>query len=96
VTLSDDDLLDFDLKGLAGFQTAPRTLLEQHGDVYRSQLVMARWLDGYRERRAASSTGDSSFDAGARDTLYDIAAHLRQGDFLPGGELYDDEQRRDD
>jgi hypothetical protein len=27
VTLSDDDLLDFDLKGLAGFQTAPRTLL---------------------------------------------------------------------
>ena len=96
MTLSDDDLLDFDLKGLAGFQTAPRTLLEQHGDVYRSQLVMARWLDGYRERRAASSTGDSSFDAGARDTLHDIAAHLRQGDFLPGGELYDGEQRRDD
>ena len=27
-TLSDDDLLDFDMKGLGGFQTAPRTLLE--------------------------------------------------------------------
>ena len=96
MTLSDDDLLDFDLKGLGGFQTAPRTLLDRHGDVYRAQLVIARWLDGYRERRAASSTGESSFDAGARDTLYDIAAHLRQGDFLPGGELYEDEQRRDD
>jgi hypothetical protein len=57
---------------------------------------MARWLDGYRERRAASSTRREFVRCRARDTLYDIAAHLRQGDLLPGGELYDDEQRRDD
>jgi len=26
--------------------------------------------------------------------MRDVVAHLRQGDFLPGGTLYDDEQNR--
>jgi hypothetical protein len=96
VALSDDDLLDFDLKRLGGFETSPRTLLERHGDLYRSHLRIARWLDGYRERREkymSPSTGlDAQFEAGALDTLSDLAAHLRQGDFLPGAALYEDEE----
>jgi hypothetical protein len=94
MALSDDELLDFDLKRLGGFERSPHSLLEEHGDVYRAQLVTARWLDGYRERRAQpsiTSDPEDRFEAGAQDTLRDIAAHLRQGDFLPGGTLYEDE-----
>jgi hypothetical protein len=92
MALSDEELLSFDLKQLGGFKKSPHSLLAEHGDVYRAQLVTARWLDGYRERRARPSiTKDERFEAGALDTLSDIAAHLRQGDFLPGGTLYEDE-----
>ena len=94
MALSDDELLDFDMKRLGGMRRVPRQILEEHGDVYRAQLVMARWLDGYRERRAEHrSSRDEAFEDGAEDTLRDIAAHLRQGDFLPGGRLYEDEQQ---
>lgn len=94
MTLSDDELLDFDMKRLDRVKVVPRTLLDQHGDVYRSHLLVARWLDGYRERRSTPSPTGSHFEAGALDTLGDIAAHLRQGDFLPGGVFYEDEQER--
>jgi hypothetical protein len=96
--LSDDDLLAFDHTHLEVFQAAPQTLLRLHGDSYRHQLVMARWLDRFRERRGAHAPdvpiADEMFDAGVEDALRDIAAHLRQGDFLPGGRLYEDEQDR--
>jgi hypothetical protein len=94
--LTDDELLDFDLTRLDGFETAPRTLLQRHGDLYRNHLVVARWLMRYhddRSRRAVSAAlGDrgTDFEKGALDSLRDIAAHLRQGDFLPGGRLYED------
>ena len=100
VALSDNELLNFDATklGLADAGDA-RRLLREHGDVFRAQLVAARWIDGYRERRAKDSVSrigsDSRFEAGAEDTLRDIAAHLRQGDFLPGGRLYKDETRRE-
>ena len=93
--LTDDELLDFDLKRLGGFERAPRALLQEHGDAYRQQLITARWLDGYCRRRAArrgrlTSGRSEDFEAGVEDTLRDIVAHLRQGDFLPGGALYED------
>jgi hypothetical protein len=96
MALSDDELLDFDHTHLELFEAAPRTLLRLHGDSYRHQLVMARWLDGYRKRRGAHMANgpiaDELFDAGVQEALRDIAAHLRQGDFLPGGRLYEHEQ----
>ncbi|HEY8776545.1 MAG TPA: hypothetical protein VIM33_08730 [Gaiellaceae bacterium] len=97
MALSDEELLDFDLKRLGGFKNSPHSLLVEHGDVYRTQLVVARWLDGYRERRVEPSiTTDPNdrFEEGVGETLRDIAAHLRQGDFLPGGTLYEDEVKR--
>jgi hypothetical protein len=95
--LTDEELLDFDMKRLGGLDRAPRQLLEEHGDIYRAQLVAARWLDGYRERRGQpllTTDPNDRFEAGVEGTLRDIAAHLRQGDFLPGGTLYDDELKR--
>jgi hypothetical protein len=98
MALSDNELLDFDASGLAMAEAGDaRRLLREHGDVFRAQLVAARWIDWYRESRerlAESPTSDPRFEEGVGDTLRDIAAHLRQGDFLPGGRLYEDEQKR--
>src|SRR5438128_286713 len=96
MALTDDDLLDIDPKGLGGFERAPRTLLNEHGDVYRVQLVAARWIDGWRERVLTDSITQTAEDyrSGFDDALREAVAHPRQGDFLPGGVLYEDEQNR--
>lgn len=94
MALSDDDLLDFDHSRLADFELdrARRTLAEK-GDVFRAQLVAARWIDGWRERVLESPPmGDNEdFRAGWDSALREVIAHLRQGDFVPGGVLYDEE-----
>ncbi len=41
--------------------------------------------------RDSSVTSDPKFDEGFSSALRDVAAHCRQGDFLPGGVLYEDE-----
>ena len=97
VSLGDDDLLDFDVRR-GTFEPSPRTLLDRHGDAYRYQLVMARWLESYRDRRAEHdgvpvAVADAQFEAGALETLSDIAANLRHGDFLPGGSFYEEAQK---
>jgi hypothetical protein len=98
MTLSDNELLDFDESGLAMADAGDaRRLLHEHGDVFRAQLVAARWIDGYlerREREVQSPTSDPRFEEAVRDTWRDIAANLRQGHFLPGGRLFEDEQKR--
>ena len=96
--LSDNELLDFDASGLAMAESGDaRRLLREHGDVFRAQLVAARWIDGYLERQRRgeeSPTYDPRFEEAATAAWRDIAAQLRQGDFLPGGRLYEDEQKR--
>jgi hypothetical protein len=96
VALSDNELLDFDASTLAMADAGDaRRLLREHGDVFRAQLVAARWLEGYRQRRKDQWSPDRErFEEGVDETLRDITAHLRQGDFLPGGRLYEDEQKR--
>lgn len=95
MTLTDDQLLDFDHDQLAHFDLAvARDQLDKDRASYRPQLVLARWIDGWRERMAANEGGPArdqeqwieGFDYAARE----VAAHLRQGDFLPGGVLYEE------
>jgi hypothetical protein len=95
--LDDNDLLGFDAStlGMADAGDA-RRLLREHGDVFRAQLVAARWLDGYRLRRLTAespthSEGWELHEEGFDEAMRDVIAHLRQGDFLPGGTLYEDE-----
>ena len=78
-----------------------RRLLGEHGDVFRAQLVAARWIDGWIERmhnetirNAFGARRDPLVQKGFEEALRDIATHLRNGDFLPGGTLYEEEQRR--
>jgi hypothetical protein len=62
------------------------------GAVGGQQLAMGRhferWAWDAEEKRA--SVGDQRFHAGFVEALRQIAAHCRQGDWLPGGAFYDD------
>ena len=93
MALSDDELLDFELGGLNMDLAHIRRALAQQGNVYRSQLVAARWLEGWRnqihERGAAQHSAE--FLAGFDEALSTVIAYLRQGDLIPGGQLYEDE-----
>jgi hypothetical protein len=97
MALTDDQLLDFDAGRYASYDegNARETLAGEHGDAYRAQLVAARWVEGWRERTLAEDpvgSGDASEDwlRGWDEALREVAAHLRQGDLIPGGVLYTD------
>jgi hypothetical protein len=88
--VSDEQLLDFDVKALPyGDRIDVHQLLAQHPAVYRSHLHQAAWLFAYADRLEAHSEDFLEEDGGAGRifTLRDIATHLRQGDFLPDGPL---------
>jgi len=96
MALTDDELFDFDTEPLWGWDSdhVERTLAEQR-DVYRGQLVAARWIDWWRGRIAepdspAQRHNSEDYLRGYDDALNEVIARLRQGDFVPGGTLHDD------
>ena len=98
--LTDNHLLAFNVSPVPG--TAPadaHRLLHEHGEVFRAQLIAAHWLESYLKSRKTSKDetawprrSNDERDAGYEAAVRDIVAHLRQGDFLPGGSLYEEEQ----
>lgn len=98
--LSDDELLDFDHDDLFDVQVFDkpyegRRMLEEHGDVFRSQLLIARWLDGWAQRICEPSGANPATVYALTNTVLEMSAYLRQGRFLPGGTFYEDEIRRE-
>lgn len=99
--LSDDELLDFDQDDLfdveiSGEPYEGRRMLEEHGDFFRSQLLVARWLDGWAQRICAPPfMVDPGTVYALTNTVLELAAHLRQGRLLPGGQFYEDEMKRE-
>lgn len=97
MALSDEQLLDFDASRLASFDLADaRQTLEEQGEVFRAQLVAARWIDYWAKGvlGGAVPPGNSSeWKAGFEYAMREIAAHLRQGDLVPGGTLYEETWR---
>jgi hypothetical protein len=93
MALTDDELLDFDEKRLAEYDPVKvERALAEHGDAFRYQLVAARQIEQWADADDASMsspTADAKWIDGHRSALRDVAAHLRQGDHLPGGALYD-------
>jgi len=88
MAVGDDELLDFE----GGDPDKARTELGEHGDAFRYQLVIARQLDSLAaqaEVTKRSPTTDLSWVDGRIRTLREVADHLRRGDYLPGGSLYD-------
>ena len=79
--LPDDELLAFDHEELhtIGGPYDGRRMLEEHGDVFRSQLLMARWLDWWAQRICEEP---SSMEPG---TVYVLTNTLLSGRIHPTG-----------
>jgi len=93
VPLSDRELLDLGDNAPRGYDPRKaRRDLKTHGDVFRAQLVVARGLDGDVARDAVaakSPTSDRTWLDGHSRALRELAANLRLGRYLPGGDLHD-------
>lgn len=88
--LSDAELLDFDRAHLPGGDGLDAdALLGQYGDLYRNHLAIAISITRWRLRLAQMHGADvlPGWTEGEGFALAEIAAHLRQGDFLPHGEF---------
>lgn len=88
---TDEELLDFDSTQMANFsaEKARKSLTEQR-ELYRNQLMAAMWIsiwaDAVDEDEALGSRDQiNSYVAALRE----VVAHLRQGDLLPGGVIYE-------
>jgi hypothetical protein len=97
--LTDADLLKFDAKRLEDFdrKKAEETLRGEHGDVYRAQLVAALWIDFWREGLVSNNLPgyEPAWLEGFEEGMREVAAHLRQGDLIPGGIFYEQTMRGD-
>lgn len=83
--------LNFDTSNLSSFDLAEaeRLLIEQP-DLYRNHLQIASFLEKYAARIQDPDSplpGSRDLNEGYADGMTDIAAHLRQGDFVEGGVL---------
>lgn len=91
MALSDDELLDFDAERMPDYEPAKaERALSDHGDAYRYQLVAARHLQAWAEKVEEVGTSNPDWTDGHAAALRETAAHLRQGDYLPGGVYYDE------
>lgn len=88
--MTDDALLNFDKSSLADWDDSRATrLLAEQPALYRNHLTIAKWIDGWQGRMHVEDYPDQESQQGFLDGLSEIAAHLRQGDFVPGGALID-------
>jgi hypothetical protein len=89
--MDDDQLLDFDRGRHATWdeeqEQRTRRLLVEQPDLYRNHLAIAKWIDRWRERMTRQAALSGEWAAGFDQGVGDIAAHLRQGDLVPGGDL---------
>ncbi len=97
----DEQLLRFDADELADYDRsrAAATLDSENGDSYRAQLVAAHWIDSWLEgvegmRGGPVTSHSADWHEGFTYAMHEIAAHLRQGDLIPGGDLHDQTLRK--
>lgn len=94
MALTDEELLDFDKSGLVDYDPAKaRQALDEHGDVFRAQLIAARWIEQWANGLAGDTwtlPTEVEQRKGVMWALRNVAAHLRQGDLIPGGTLYEE------
>lgn len=100
--VTDEQLLNFRGTRIHRFDAAKarEALQGEHADLYRNHLLIARWLEAWlagMNKLAKSPLGSNGQrQKGIDYGLNELAAHLRKGDFLPGGTLYEQEVRRTD
>ncbi|MET9973928.1 hypothetical protein ACFYOI_03565 [Streptomyces microflavus] len=91
MAISDEQLLDFDKERLAHWdeERVAHALAGENGAIYRNHLEIAQWIDGWIERMDEGDVGRRTpeHQRGLIAGVREIAAHLRQTDFVPGGDL---------
>jgi hypothetical protein len=85
---SDDELLDFDASEIADWiPGTKRRLLTEQPELYRSHLAIARSVRRWSSRLAGGFE-ETQYGKGYTRAVQDVAAHLRRGSFLPGGDIF--------
>ena len=82
-------IFDFDENDLALYEPEEiDRILETHPAIYINHLGMARFLEKWADRLDADRTMPAQEREPAyAEALRTVAAHLRQGDFVPGGHM---------
>ena len=89
---SDEELLFIeDEAALADYDRGrAEQALEKYGDAFRFQLIAARQIERWAEGlRLSPGSLPARFVEGYVQALREVAAHLRQCDYLPGGAFFD-------
>lgn len=99
------NIFNFDIDRLASYDAddIDRILVEQPA-LYINHLRIARSIQGWASRLESGgygNRGDNDFQRGYAKALREVAAHLRQGDYVEGGPMIieqsvDDEVENDD
>jgi hypothetical protein len=87
---NDEELLDFDTSRVAEWNErhARQLLAGVDANLYRNHLAIAKWIDGWAQTLIGDHSAESdAYAAGMEKGVKEIAAHLRQGDFVSGGAL---------
>jgi hypothetical protein len=88
MALADEELFDFDKSRLADWdEERASSALRQAPDLYRNHLTIAKWIDAWINRMERDSSLEREQAEGFVAALGEVAAHLRQTDFLPFGSL---------
>jgi hypothetical protein len=82
------EIFDFNADNLASYDRddIDKVLIEQPA-LYINHLRIARSLAGWASRLQEGGTINADFQRGYRQALREIAAHLRQGDYVEGGAM---------
>lgn len=88
------DIFDFDPDQLADYNPDKiATILIEQPALYMNHLRIARSIRGWASRVRETAAGDdNAFRRGYEQALREVAAHLRQGDYVEGGEMIINQQ----
>lgn len=82
------DIFHFDAEDLATYdQSAIDKILIEQAALYINHLRIARHVANWASRLDKSGAVNEDFQRGYQQALREIAAHLRQGDYVEGGRL---------
>jgi hypothetical protein len=98
MALSEDDLLDFNTNRLPDWDgERVLQLLTDQPELFRNHLAIARHLEQRAQQVAPPPPGVSTMtpQQSYNHALLDVAAHLRQGLYTHGGNLYEQTMNAD-
>ncbi|WP_338538179.1 hypothetical protein N5P18_15680 [Janibacter terrae] len=85
------EIFDFDAADLADYdEDRMRVALAEHPAIIVNHLHIAAQLVAWASRLDEDTTVPSEANSGFSSALREVAAHLRQADYLPGGAMLEE------